>query len=142
MVELQKESQHETISRYKERGLLHIPILEPMEVVKIANIYQECKNRRNLSLMDCSVWYYAKKNNYVLLTGDRKLRTASLFDGVEVRGIIHVFDNLVECGVIPLQVAIERLQLLYETNSRLPKDEIQTRLTLWKSKMAMKGEAL
>ena len=50
----------------------------------------------DVSLTDCTVWYYAKQNNYTLQTDDRKLRNVSLIDGVEVHGIIYVIDQLVE----------------------------------------------
>ena len=140
MLELQREGQQATVSKFQDTGQLHIPTLAPMEVANIASLYQLHSNRTNLSLTDCSVWYYAKTNHYMLLTGDRKLRTVAIFDDVEVHGIIHVFDTLVECGVISLEVAIEKLQLLYDTNPRLPKDEKDKRLALWKSELAKKGE--
>ena len=74
------------------------------------------------------MWYYAKVINYVLLTGDRKIKTVTAFDGIEVHGILHVFDRLVDNGIISNQVAIERIELLYQTNPRLPKDERDKRL--------------
>lgn len=135
MLELLREGQQATVSKYKDTGQLHIPTLEPMEVVKIASMYQQLRNRTNLSLTDCSVWYYAKKNHYVLLTGDRKLRKVAMSDDVEVHGIIHVFDYLVECGAINLEVATEKLELLYNINPRLPKDEIDKRLDLWRTEI-------
>ena len=135
MLELLREGQQATVSKYKDTGQLHVPTLEPMEVAKIASMYQQYSNRTNLSLTDCSVWYYAKTTHYMLLTGDRKLRKVAMSDGVEVHGIIHVFDYLVECGAISLEVAIEKLELLKTTNLRLPKDEIDKRLDLWRSEI-------
>lgn len=141
MLELLREGQQETVSGYKDKGLLHIPVLASNEVLKIAGLFQQTKDKTNLSLTDCSVWYYAKTNNYALLTGDRKLRTVALYDDVEVHGIIYVFDSLVECGVITHQKAIEKIELLYKTNPRLPKEEKDKRLSLWKSEIAKKGDS-
>ena len=135
MLELQREGQHETIAKYKADKRLVVPVLEAKEMLEIGILYQKYENRTNLSLTDCSVWYYAKVNNYILLTGDRKLRTVSTYDGVEVRGVIFVFDCLVECGIISHQVAVEKLQQLYVINPRLPKEEIDKRINLWKAEM-------
>ena len=104
-------------------------------MVEIGNLYQPNQKRYNLSLTDCSVWYYAKVNNYILLTGDRKLRTSSTYDGVEVHGVIYVFDSLVEFGVVSHQIAIEKLQQLFSINPRLPKEEIEKRINKWKAEI-------
>ena len=86
----------------------------------------------NVSLADCSVWYYARKNNYILLTGDRKLRGISSLDGVEVHGILFVFKQLVAHGILsPLQ-AVDKLILLYSINPRLPKAEFESLIKLWR----------
>lgn len=135
MLELLREGQQETVARYKADKRLLVPVLEAKEMLEIGNLYQQNQNRTNLSLTDCSVWYYAKVNHYILLTGDRKLRTASAYDGVEVHGIIYVFDSLVERGIISCQVAIDKLQKLYTLNPRLPKEEIDKRINKWKAEL-------
>jgi len=135
MLELQKEGQHETVARYKTDKRLVVPVFEAKEMLEIGNLFQQNMNRTNVSLTDCSVWYYAKVNNYILLTGDRKLRTTSILDGVEVHGVIYVFDALVEFNMISRQVAVEKLQQLHVINPRLPKEEIEKRINLWKAEM-------
>ena len=135
MFELLREGQHDTVARYKDDKRLIVPVFEAKEVLEIGNLFQQYVNRTNFSLTDCSVWYYAKVNNYILLTGDRKLRTVSVFDGVEVHGIIYVFDTLVELDIISRQVAVEKLQKLYSLNPRLPKEEIEKRINLWKTEI-------
>lgn len=135
MLELQREGQHETVARFKADRRLVVPVFEAEELLEIATMYQQHMNRSNLSLTDCSVWYYAKVNNYILLTGDRKLRTTSVFDGVEVHGVIYIFDTLVEFDMIPRQVAVEKLQQLYVINPRLPKEEIDKRINKWKAEI-------
>ena len=51
--------------------------------------------------------------------------------GVEVRGILYVFDELVETGTIPFEIAAEKLALLKELNPRLPQSELEKRLKMW-----------
>lgn len=135
MLELLREGQHDTVARYKADQRLIVPVFQSEEMLEIGNLFQQSLNKTNLSLTDCSVWYYAKVNNYILLTGDRKLRTTSAYDGVEVHGVIYVFDRLVELNVISRQVAVKKLQQLYRINPRLPKEEIEKRINLWKTEM-------
>ena len=135
MLELLREGQHDTVARYKADKRLIVPVLEEKEMSEIGNLFQQSLNKTNLSLTDCSVWYYAKVNNYILLTGDRKLRTTSAYDGVEVHGVICVFDHLVEFNIISRQVALKKLQQLYSINPRLPKEEIEKRINLWNTEM-------
>ncbi len=63
-------------------------------------------NTNNASFTDCSVWYYAKKTNGRLLTGDNKLRKSAEKDNVKVSGILYVFDNLIEYGIIDEKKAL------------------------------------
>jgi hypothetical protein len=65
------------------------------------------------------------------LTGDKKLRASATIDGVEVRGILYVFDALVDEGMLSPSDAANKLAQLRAVNSRLPKDEIEKRLELW-----------
>lgn len=109
------------------------------EVVKL---YQQQKDKTNVSLTDCTVWYYAKQNNYTLLTGDRKLRNASLIDGVEVHGIIYVIDQLVKEGILAKRIAISKLIQLGKSNPRLPKDEIEKRIKQWEKQIKEEGGSL
>ena len=135
MLELQREGQHETVAKYKADNRLVVSVFEAKEMSEIGNLFKQNMNRTNLSLTDCSVWYYAKVNNYILLTGDRKLRTVSAYSGVEVHGVIYAFDTLVEFEIISRQLAVEKLQQLYVINPRLPKEEIEKRINLWKAEM-------
>ena len=89
---------------------------------------------KNLSFEDCSIWYYTKKIEGVLLTGDAKLRKSVEKDNIEVRGILFVFDKLVENNIISLTKASEKLNELATINTRLPKREIEKCLAKWKTR--------
>ena len=121
MLELTKEGQGDTVGKYRQDGRLHVPTLEGKDMIAIGQLKALHEGKTNVSIADCSVWYYAKQNKYVLLTGDRKLRKASVLDGVEVHGIIYVFDNLVDTDVITTEVAAIKLRQLASINPRLPK---------------------
>lgn len=88
--------------------------------------------RNNVSFTDCSVWYYAKKNNYRLLTGDGKLRRSAIADGVQVSGILYVTDMLVDNGLIGQEDMIAILERLKAINSRLPVAEINKRINKYR----------
>lgn len=130
------------ISQFEDNGLLHIPVFDESAMSNVIELYQQHKNKTNVSLTDCTVWYYAKQNNYTLLTGDRKLRNASLIDGVEVHGIIYVIDQLVKDGILAKRIAISKLKQLVKSNPRLPKDEIEKRIKQWEKEINEKGGRL
>ncbi len=142
MLELIKEGQKDTVAAYESKGDLHIATFEFQEVVKINKLHTSVTDKTNLSITDCSVWYYAKQNNYTLLTGDRKLRNSALNEGVEVRGIIYVFDELVANDILPASLAAEKLALLKSINPRLPDSEIEKRLKLWADEQRKEGGRL
>lgn len=92
------------------------------------------ENSNGLSFEDCSVWYYSEKLCGTLLTGDGKLQKLVSKNGIEVRGMIYIFDELVKHDLLDFQQAIEKLEQLSQINDRLPKKEIQKRIESWKNK--------
>lgn len=97
----------------------------------LINIFEILSSTNGLSVEDCSVWHHAKKNQGILLTGDGKLRKQSAADGVEVRGILYIFDQLLISNLITFEFAIEKLNQLYLLNERLPIDAKKQRLNYW-----------
>ena len=142
MWELLREGQRDAVDKFEKNGLLHVASFDFEELQKIDKLHKRFNAKTNVSLTDCSVWYYAKHNNYTLLTGDRKLRSSATNDGVEVRGIVYVFDELVDTGAIPFAVASEKLAMLKKINPRLPKDEVDKRLKLWNGEQNKEGGCL
>ena len=49
-----------------------------------------------------------------------------------VSGILFVFDELVNHNIISPKDAAAHLESLYESNVRLPKEEVEKRLEQWK----------
>lgn len=84
-----------------------------------------------LSITDCSVLYYTRETKGILMTGDGKLRKVAQNADLEVRGILFIFDELVDNNVISKGTAFVKLKRLTEINSRLPIAEVEMRLEKW-----------
>lgn len=122
------EEQKDIVEQFVQNNTLKI--IESTEE-DLSSIFQILSTTSGLSIEDCSVWYYAKKNAGILLTGDGNLRKQSSADGVEVRGILYIFDQLLISGLMSFELAIEKLNHLYLLNERLPIVAKIQRLDCW-----------
>lgn len=127
--ELVKEEQQRKVMTFHEEGRLTIKIHTAEEILEIVRFQQD--QDTNVSIPDCSVWLYAQKNHYRLLTGDNKLRKSAIKAGTKVSGILYVFDELIGQQIITPQIACEKLNLLRSINHRLPLQDITERLRRW-----------
>lgn len=121
--------QYNAINRYIENGKLNVQSLNSEELLEIIELQNKAGG--NVSIPDCAVWYYAKKHNYTLLTGDGQLRKKAIESKVDVRGVIYIFDQLVDLNIISRQYAAIKLRELIKLNSRLPKAIINERIDKW-----------
>lgn len=124
--EINGEGQIGQIKRLVEAHLLTVKEFDEEETSEILSMYWGCSS--NLSVEDCSVWYYSKKNNYRLLTGDKALRNCATNDGVMVSGVLYITDLLVEEGIIDKRNMASTLRLLCKKNKRLPRKLIEERI--------------
>lgn len=108
-----------------------LKVIETEDISDFEAITSLLSKSNGLSFEDCSVWHYSKKLSGALLTGDGKLRKQATKDGLEVRGIIFVFDELLKQELIDFEAAIEKITILYQLNNRLPKKEIDKRIKSW-----------
>jgi rRNA-processing protein FCF1 len=120
-----KEEQRNVLSKYN----LTVKEYSDADHRKILDFRSGCKG--NVSFTDCAVCFYAKTNNYRLLTGDKALRNAAIIDGVTVCGILFIFDELVKHGILTQSFAADKLAQLIRINNRLPKKEIVERIAKW-----------
>ncbi len=126
IAEITNEEQKTKINALIRNGSLFVKGFDEVELYEIVSLYDVRCN--NVSVTDCAVWYYAKKNNYRILTGDGKLRRSATEDGVIVSGILFITDMLVECNIIDKTVMADKLKRLGNLNKRLPKKLIEERI--------------
>lgn len=129
--EIVQPAQIKAIKKFTKSKKLDVVSFGFEEISEINDIHTN--NTNNASIADCSVWYYAKKTSGRLLTGDGKLRKSAEADNVKVSGILYVFDNLIEYGIITEKEAADLLDNLMQINMRLPKDECEKRIITWKN---------
>jgi len=108
-----------------------LTVIETQDISDFEAISSLLSKSNGLSFEDCSVWYYSRKLSGALLTGDGKLRKQAAKDGLEVRGILFIFDELLKQKLIGFKVAIEKITTLYQINNRLPKKEIDKCIKSW-----------
>ena len=111
LFELKREGEREAVESYIDSKALTIVEFTPAEVRRIMDLLSSQRGKSNVSFTDCSVWLYAKMHNYALLTGDWKLKRQVTRDGIEVHGIIYVFDCLVKEEILSPMEAAERLNV-------------------------------
>ena len=126
--EIEEPEQNTIILELVESERLFVAGLASEEVEEILNL-QVTDNR--LSIPDCSVWYYSKKNNFTLLTCDNLLRKTAAKDHITVRGMLFVFDELIQLELITPAEATVKLQFLLDTGSRLPISDCNKRFEQW-----------
>lgn len=126
IAEVKNPNQITKINELVNTGKLFVATTDSSEYAEIMAFQS-----KNLSFVDCSIWYYSKKINGTLLTGDGSLRKAAKASGTEVKGILFVFDQLLEEGIITKKTACEKLKELVNINSRLPRKEVEKRLSQW-----------
>jgi len=77
-----------------------------------------------LSYADCSVLELAKRKDGVILSADKSLRKIATKSEIKVKGMLWIIRQLVEMKRISVEVAIEKLKLYPQINSRVPRKEI------------------
>lgn len=123
------QDQQSPVSVLVSKGVLNV--IETIEADDYNGIIQLLETSSGLSFEDCSVWYYSAKLSGVLLSGDGKLRKQVKKTGIEVRGIIYIFDELINQNLLSYSDAINKIKQLKQLNNRLPKAEIEKRVLGW-----------
>ncbi len=90
----------------------------------------------SLSREDCSVIYMASKLNAIVLSSDKPVRNYAKKKAIDYHGMIWVFDQLVEQGLLNKPDAITKLQklvlsnMIYKGNADMIK-EMERRVKGW-----------
>lgn len=128
--EIVDERQRLAFERLVSAGKIIVNSFTAEEVADIVTEHSGVSG--NLSIPDCSVCYYARKNKVPMLTGDRRLRRYAEAQSIEVHGILFLFDETVRYGVLSPRIAASKLEELLRLNTRLPKSEITQRICQWR----------
>ena len=140
MKELKDSNQKAVVDAFRQLGSLKVKEFDGNEMLELMRMRKRALESSNASIQDCSVWKLAKNLDCSLLTGDNRLRKVVQKDNVEVHGILYLFDKMLEHQVINHETAITKLQSLFSINTRLPKDEIDKRIELWKAALNQQEE--
>lgn len=114
------------------QSLINIKTLEIREVT-----IQEIRVLQlppGLSLPDRSVICLAIRDNGALFSGDGLVRRTARNLGIDVYGLLWLFDQFVSKGLILPSEAAEKLEfLVVEKGSRQPRAEYMARVEVWRS---------
>ncbi|HVM87913.1 MAG TPA: hypothetical protein VMT76_06970 [Puia sp.] len=98
---------------------------------ELQDIQQLASRHPKLSEQDCSAYYYAQQKNAILLSGDKNLKSVAEAEGITVRGIFWVIDELVRTAVVSKSDARTFLSSLRTHNKWLPGNEFERRVREW-----------
>lgn len=116
-----------------------LPYINSKQLIRYSFSYEELMEINEidfpnaLEAADRSVFYYSNKINASILSGDKRLKTYCESKSIEVRGILWVFDKLVENELITSREAASKLQKLLAINDRLPYHDCLKRIDDWSS---------
>lgn len=91
---------------------------------------------RTLSEVDKTVLFLAKKYNATVLSSDKAIRNYAKSQAMDHHGMLWIFDQLIDQGILSKSEASDKLKelincnIIYQNNSRLMK-EFSKRLELW-----------
>ena len=126
--ELRDGGHHETLTHF-DSGNVTPHDFDFSEIVEIEALVNEVN--RAAKFNDCSVLYLAEKLGAPLLSGDGALRKSATRRGLEVKGTLWVFDQLIAAGLLASKTAAVKLRLLLSEGSFLPRTACDERLGRW-----------
>lgn len=124
--EIKNILQKEKMLHYIEQRRLEIICLASEELHQAAQI-QTVRTLRRIT--DKSVLWVALQRKIMMLTGDEYLRLEAESRGLKVQNSIWVFDELLNTDRISAEIYCKCLNKLIDCNEKLPKQEIEERLT-------------
>jgi YD repeat-containing protein len=122
---------HEQALAYFESGQVVCHEFEFEEIVQVEALMLQVNKAAGFN--DCSVLYLAEKLRVPILSGDNALRRSAEKRGVEVKGTLWVFDQLVSRKMLIPSVAAQKLRHLVREERRLPEVECRSRIERWES---------
>lgn len=99
---------------------------------EVAFAQQVKRDRPALSLADCFALSCAQRANHVLLSGDKVLREEARARNGVVYGVLWLLDCMHATNISPALLFEGLTKIHAHHKCRLPKDEVETRLRLWR----------
>lgn len=131
--EVNRKNQKSKLQRFVDNGSLIVESIGATAMTQLVFLHAELSPRN--SLEDTSALFIASSQGAILLTGDNDLRKRAESRGIEVHGLLWVFDMLVSRGAILADVAADRLEKLIASETcRLPKQECRQRIKKWRGR--------
>lgn len=125
--ELNDKQRYEAEQHLKQ-GELIVYTLEPDEINEITHLTLS----NGLSFVDKSLFYYSSRSDeYVLLTSDNLLKKTCQKKGIEVHGVLWLFDTFLQLGIASKSELLNGLLTLTKGYHRLPKSECDIRIKAW-----------
>lgn len=127
--EIKNPEQRRIVLAMVEAGNLKVGTFDSTQVIRIDSY----KRAYRVSLADAAAILLAEELQATLLSGDKLVRKGGQSLGIEVRGLLWVFDELVHRELLDAADAALRLNRVVEAGARLPAEEVQARLRNWRS---------
>lgn len=125
--EVERTGQRAAIQPFVVSRALLIHKTAASEMVRTVSLASE----QNVSPEDASALLLAQRLKATLLTGDGRLRKVAADFGVNVRGVLWVFDHLVNGRHLSPKDAARRLRHLMAAGTFLPSADCEARLERW-----------
>ncbi len=129
MNELVDTEQYKSVMAFWERGRLWVGKFRAEDVSLIMSMSESARGK--ISPTDYSVLLYASQKSANLLSGDGRLRKEAEKKGVEIHGILYVFETLVAESILPRLLAAKLLEQLKDINKRLPIEDVDAMIKQW-----------
>jgi len=130
-LEIREERQSRALQTFIDAGLLMVESLAPKELEKAATMYMTYR----ISMEDASALILAQKKKAMLLSGDGTLRKTAQTEGIDVHGVIWVFERLVEKALLIPADAIVKLEALQASGAFLPQAICDKKIHDWRKQI-------
>jgi predicted nucleic acid-binding protein len=125
--QVKHEPQAVAVLPFVESGMLEIVAFDGEKMEACARKFSD----RRFGIEDASVISLALQREAILLSGDRAVVKTARLAGVEVHGLLWVFDQLVARSVLPPRLATIKLRAVVAHGTYLPNDECERRFKEW-----------